>query len=235
MRLFCFPFAGGSKYSFVEFEKKCPKNLELFPIDYPGRGARFQEALLTSMEDLVKDAFEQIKGHLNQPFAFYGHSMGTVVAVLLYWKLKEAKLPLPRHLYLSGRGGPATENTDRDWHKLPQQAFYEKLKVLGGSPKEVLEDTRLMEIIEPIVRADFQAIESFTYRKLESSSIPLTVMIGKEEETTKADALTWQAISDQPMELLEFDGGHFFIFQEAKNILKRIASCGQNTSVKLSL
>ncbi len=224
MRLFCFPFAGGSKYSFVSFQEHCPEGLELFPVDYPGRGSRFQEPLLKSVEALVEDVFDQIKNHLDVPFAFYGHSMGTVVATLLYWKLKKEQLPLPNHLYLSGRGGPNTENTDRDWHKLPQDAFYNKLKELGGSPKEVLEDSRLMEIIEPIVRADFQAIETFTYSKVEKSPIPVTVMIGKEEETDRADALEWQAISDLPIEILEFEGGHFFIFEHAKGILDRVVS-----------
>lgn len=222
MKLFCFPFAGGSKYSYTLFQRYASPRLELVPVDLPGRGGRFADALLTDMDAIVDDVFQQIRNGLDKPYAFYGHSMGTVIAYQLLEKLEEQNLRLPEHLFLSGRGGPATEKTDRNWNELPSAAFRQKLMELGGSPKEVLEEESLMSFLEPILRADFKAIEQFTYPSVKPRPIPVSVTIGSDEMTTLADAEAWQEISLQPIELNVLPGGHFFIFEQAEAMMKHI-------------
>jgi surfactin synthase thioesterase subunit len=218
IKLFCLPFAGGSKYSFALFKRHLPEYIELIPLDIPGRGARFSEPLLSDMEALVEDLYAQIVPHVNSRYCFYGHSMGTLLAYLLTCRIQDENLNLPTHLFLSGRGGPENENTDRKWHALPSNEFRVKLAELGGSPQEVLDNDGLMEILEPILRADFKAVENFQYDQIRTFAIPVIVLHGLDDNFSSNQAQSWQVISEIPLNLHEFEGGHFFIFDHADKI-----------------
>lgn len=223
INLFCLPFAGGSRYSYALFNRYAPTDVELVPIDIPGRGTRFSEPLLDEMKAIADDVFEQIRGQLDSPFAFFGHSMGTILCYLLCEKLERHGLPMPIHVFLSGRGGPASESRKRSWHALPKDEFREKLFELGGSPGEVLQEERLMEFVEPILRADFKAVEHFSYGEIHRFDVPLTVMIGKEEKITLDEAFSWQEISSIPLSFHAFEGGHFFIFDHPARMMELLA------------
>jgi surfactin synthase thioesterase subunit len=61
INVFCIPFAGGSKYSYVSFSKLASKNLHFILLELPGRGARTNEPLLADIHTLADDVFHQIK------------------------------------------------------------------------------------------------------------------------------------------------------------------------------
>jgi surfactin synthase thioesterase subunit len=219
--LLLFPFAGGSKYSYNPFRSAAPESVNLIPLDLPGRGSRFREPLLKDMHLMADDLFRQVQPYLSAGnFAFFGHSMGTVLVHLVLLKLVERKLPMPVHVFLTGRGGPEAHETE-DWHRLPSAEFRGKIKELGGSPREVLEDKDLMDFIEPILRADFQAIESFVYPRFEAMDLPVTVITGTDEDITEEELRSWRKITCQPVDFHIFPGHHFFIFDMAKEVMSK--------------
>lgn len=223
VKLFCFPFAGGSTYSYPFFQKYLPGFIEFIPLDIPGRGTRITEPLLYDLDAIAEDVFSRIRHQFTEPFAFFGHSMGTMIAYQLLNYLEKEGLPMPVHLFLSGRGGPNAEKENHQWHLLPSLEFRKKIFELGGSPEEVLQDERLMQLIEPILRADFQAVELFRFDKIRKYSIPVTVMIGDEEAISTEDILQWQRITDQEIKIRKFSGGHFFISEHAEEIVNTIS------------
>lgn len=157
VNLFCFPFAGGSKYSYNNYVRLAPRTIKVIPMEYPGRGARFKEELLTDLNEIVDDCFEQIKNQTSERYAIYGHSMGSVMAYLLAKKIIENGLPQPEHLFVTGRGGPShTEEIRPFRYLLSKDKFIATLKSMGGSPDEVLEDEGLMNFFEPIFRRIFR-------------------------------------------------------------------------------
>jgi len=100
INLFCIPFAGGSYYAYKNFENHVADFINVVPIDIPGRGRRWGKPLLTSMHDMAEDVYQQIKEKLDEPFAVYGHSMGSTVGYLLAEKLiREKKTAIPLHLF----------------------------------------------------------------------------------------------------------------------------------------
>ncbi len=100
-------------------------------------------------------------------------------------------------------------------HKLPKQEFLNYLNELGGLQQEILECTELMDFLEPILRADFQAIETYTYQQSPSQfEIPITILYGLEEDLNYQDLLAWQQESSQPITIKSFPKGHFFIFEQ---------------------
>ncbi|HDN26581.1 MAG TPA: thioesterase [Thioploca sp.] len=212
--LYCLHFAGGNALSLRHFQAHVADFVHVRPLDLPGRGKRVMEPLLTNAESMVDDVFHQIQDDIKgKPYAIYGHSMGALLGHLLTKHILSVGLPAPVHLFVSGREAPSVVCDKPDKHCLPKQQFIATLNELGGSPPELLEDAALMDFFEPILRADFKAIETFVYNPTQPFDIPITVMHGlKDGEVTHAELLPWQQETRQPISINKFAGGHFFIF-----------------------
>ncbi|MEM1319022.1 MAG: alpha/beta fold hydrolase [Bacteroidota bacterium] len=222
IRLFCFPFAGGSQYSFNGFVKHAPENLVLHPLDLPGRGRRLGEACLTNMEDLVRDALPSIEPYAHQPYAIYGHSMGSLLGLLVARRIFREQLPPPLALILSGRGAPSVRHGRPPKYLLPRPQFIARLKEMGGDT-QVFEDEKLMEFFEPILRADMQAGETYIYENHPPMDIPITLLIGSEEGISDEEVQGWQKESRFPLDVITMPGNHFFILDHEQAIMELIA------------
>lgn len=212
--LYCLPFAGGSALSYRDFNNHVAEFIDLKLIDLPGRGRRIKEPLLTNIEAVVDDILDQIKNEIGtKPYAIYGHSMGTLLGYLLTRRLLNLNLPAPAHWFFSGRKAPSIVDNDPPKYKLPKPEFIEMLNQLGGAPPEILAHAELMEFFEPILRADFEAVETYVHVPTSPLNIPLTILYGSnDKETPYAKLLPWQQETGQPISVKEFAGGHFFIF-----------------------
>lgn len=223
INVFCLPFAGGSRYSYnILF--KYATSLKWIPLEYPGRGARVREEPMKDLNAIVRDIFGQIKGNLNTPYVFYGHSMGAMVAFLLTKEIERNSLPMPLHLFLTGRGGPSIKDNEPPRYLLPKDQFAQKLRELGGSPEEILNSTMLMEFYEPILRADFEALETYQYESTTPVDVPISVTIGLEERVSYDEALAWQLETFYPIEVKQFPGKHFFILDYPMEVVKTIVT-----------
>lgn len=222
--MFCLPYAGGSRYSYNAYLELAPDSIEIIPLDLPGRGSRIREKPLTNVQSMVDDIFEQIKSGLAKSYVIYGHSMGSLIGYLLVKKILAAKLNPPLHLFVTGRGGPSTKRNEPPYYLLPYDEFIQKLREMQGSPTQILDDPDSMEFFEPIIRADFQCVETYNYEKNEPFNIPITCMFGSDEDVKYEEALTWQLETTATLTVKEFPGEHFFIFNYGKEIMEIISS-----------
>ncbi len=217
--LFCLPFAGGSFYAYRDFEKYTADFIHVNAVDIPGHGRRMKEPLLFNIHDITEDIFNQIKDKIiTLPYAIYGHSMGALLAYLLSEKILTRNLPMPEHLFLSGRYAPSVPNKEKNWHLLSQEEFIQKVTGYGGIPAEVAAEKDLMDLFVPIMKADFQAHAEYRYNESEKLNIPITVFVGLNENITYSEALKWQDVTIQPVSVKQFSGGHFFIFEHLPEI-----------------
>lgn len=223
--IYCFPFAGGSKYSYREFTANAPTSLNFIPLEWPGRGARFKEPVLNDLDSIVEDAFNNLKDQLdwNQPYAFYGHSMGATVGFLVAQKIAQSSLPKPLHLFFTGRSAPSVKRNLAYFHLLPKAQFIQKIRELGGMPEEILGNSDLMDFFEPILRADFEALEKHDYQPSEPLDIPIDVVIGTKEDISMEQAFAWKKESTAPVQIKKMDGDHFFIFNHSVHMMQFIA------------
>ncbi len=217
--LYLFPFAGASFYSYNSLIKDLKRpDLKITTLELPGRGKRMKEPLLSDINDMADDLFHKIKTNLNYRYAFYGHSLGSLVAHKVVLRILDNGMAPPVHLFVSGRGGPGVLPKDRDMGSWSRERFYEKLKTYGGTPPQVLQEKELMAFLEPVLRADFTAAGNYepgTSRKL---PVTLTVLNGIQDDVTREEALQWQEVTDTPIVLREFSGDHFFIFDQTKAV-----------------
>ncbi|MBF0303703.1 MAG: thioesterase [Desulfamplus sp.] len=220
--LICIPFAGGTSFAFRDINKHIPNHIVPVYIDFPGHGRRLQEPLITDIHDLVSDIFHQIPSFGDRPFVIWGHSMGGTIAYLLTRRLLNAGKKLPLHLFLSGAPGPSIPRREKDVYKLPRQAFLEKVKNYGGVAEEVLAEKDLMDLFLPILRADFQALETYQHIPCPPLPVPITAMLGSREHITQEDVKVWQQETELPLNIDNFEGNHFFIFDHINSICSLI-------------
>ena len=207
--LFCIPYAGGSAHFFLPLVSFLPPWLKLVPLELPGRGIRSGEPLEDDFGKLTDDVAAQIRSHIRNggPYALFGHSMGSMLA----WAVARHLAEPPRHLFLSSP--PLLHNRDvrlpeSGIHTLPRGQFISYLRSLGGLSEEVLAAPELLEYVEPLLRADFAALEGFAPPSLPPLSIPITVLHGSGEASP---FWSWSARTTGPFRLRSLEGGHFHL------------------------
>jgi surfactin synthase thioesterase subunit len=225
MLLITFPYAGGSFYSFRDLENMVPKQIAWANLELPGRGKQIAEPLLTSPEAVVDYYFNQvIKLPLReQPYAFYGHSMGGLMQYLLAHRLKKEGYPMPAHLFVSGKSAPSYLSGEPDRYSLPDDTFKQKLFELGGMPNAILENDELLDFFIPILKADFKAIETWQYQPREKLNVPITVFHGEDDNFDSSACQLWQKETTEPLKLHIFSGNHFFILDQWQALANTIA------------
>lgn len=215
LRLFMLPYAGGNMYSYRSLENELGAKVLAHPLELPGRGRRFTEALITDITKAVDDLFDHIKEYLRKPYAFFGHSMGSVLAYLITSKINREGYPLPVHIFCSGRSGLWNEHPE-PWYLLPSDAFWKKIYDLGGLPGSNALNDELRSMFEPILRADFelvQTIEKQEYGKYYMVNVPITVFLGKDDRITTAPSSWHQHTRYQP-QVVYFEGNHFYFLDQ---------------------
>jgi external thioesterase TEII len=217
--LFCVPFSGGNRYSFKILEKHCPESIKIRTLELPGRGARFNEPLLMDINDIVNDIFDQIKDQIEGPYALFGHSLGGLVIYLLTNKIILSGLTPPDHLFISGHKAPNVPNREIIKYNLPRNDFFAEISKMNGTPKEILEDNELMNLFEPILRADFKAVETCEFDSMAPIDIPITAFYGTNDSHTYDDILSWRKMTKNTFEMHDFPSGHFFIFDYPEQII----------------
>jgi surfactin synthase thioesterase subunit len=150
--------------------------------------------------------------------------MGATVAFLLAQKIREEERQAPLHLFISGTDAPSVPSKRAPRHLLPKDEFVVAVKELGGLPDEILEHEEMLEYFEPILRADFKAVENYKHQVTKPLDIPFTVMVGDKEDMEEEDILKWQTETSIPINLYKFQGNHFFIYDHEKEIGKIIKS-----------
>lgn len=222
MKLFCFPFAGGSAYSYKGLEAHLPASVRMVPVELPGRGRCANKPLLRSLRAMAEHAFDEVKSQLDGPYAFFGHSMGACLAYELARRVESEGLTPPSHLFVSGRQAPSVPDKRRRWD-LPPDAFRETLRELGGCPPEILESEEYMEFFEPILRADFEAVETHTWASAALLGCPVSALIGDLDDVTLEEAERWQEATRGQAVVFRFSGDHFFLFDYWQEVAELIA------------
>ncbi|GAX38382.1 thioesterase II family protein [Nodularia sp. NIES-3585] len=224
LRLFCFPYAGGSSLMFRPWLKSLPTTVEIFPIELPGRGMQIKLAPFSRLEPLIKGLAPALLPNLKKPFAFFGHSMGALVSFELIRLLRREYGISPVHLFISGRRAPQIPDLDPPIHALPEAEFIEELGRLNGTPKAVLENAELMELLIPMLRADFAVLETYVYTPEPTLNIPITTFGGLQDSKVSVDQLQgWQEQTHSTFCQQMFPGDHFFLHSAQSSLLQSLS------------
>jgi surfactin synthase thioesterase subunit len=212
LRLFCFSYAGGSATTYRLWQEKLAQDIQVCAIQLPGRGPRLIETPYTSLPVLIEKLAEVIGRQDNLPFAFFGHSLGGLVAFELTRYFREHGLPMPCHLFASGCSAPQYQRRSSRYHELDDGALIEVLRDYNGTPAALLEHRELMTLLLPTVRADFALVENYRYLPAPALDIPITVLAGTLDKYDTPEGVSgWQQETSNTCDIRWFDGDHFFV------------------------
>lgn len=219
-RLYCFSYAGGSAASYRSWHTGLDAQFEIVGVELPGRARRFHEAPLTSIEAVVAGAAHAIAAQGVPSFAFFGHSLGALVAFEVARYLQRHGLAQPRHLIVSGARAPRRRPASRDLYLLDDSALMAQLEAYNGTPPEVLANAELMALLLPAIRADFALGATYRYAPGPQLGMPMTVLTASDDQHAKEnDAAGWALESSAACRLEQFEGGHFFIDTQRASVL----------------
>jgi medium-chain acyl-[acyl-carrier-protein] hydrolase len=208
LRLFCFPYAGGSSLTFRQWPSGLPPDVELCAVQLPGRGGRMRETPFKRMPPLVEALAEVLPPFFDRPFAFFGHSMGATIGFELARRLRRAHAPEPAHLLVSGRQPPQAPYADRGMYSLSDAELIEELRQLNGTPSEVLEHAEMMQLLLPLLRADLELIQTYAYEPEPPLSCRISAFGGLRDDEADRDVLQqWagQTTAEFSLDFLESD------------------------------
>jgi medium-chain acyl-[acyl-carrier-protein] hydrolase len=220
LRLFCFPYAGGSADLYRGWQRWFPPQIEICLVHLPGRGKRLRERAFTAAIPLVNAIADRMDCETNIPYALYGHSMGALISFELARELLRRRGPAPEQLFVSGRNAPQWPRSESATFYLPHDEFISELRSLDGTPKEVLDNPELMELFIPLLRADFEIVETYKYRPGEKLSCPITVYGGfQDKHVPIASCQAWQEQTSAGCRVRMVNGGHFFIRNPGRDFM----------------
>ena len=193
-------------------------------IELPGRGKRILEPLVISRDAALMDLAMAIRSRLNgQPYMIYGHSMGAFFTPGIADMLHRSGKP-PVGVVVSGTPTPVVaEGMAR--HKMSQEELAVELRTMGGVPEEYFHSPELIDFFEPIVRADFQLVETpVPAEQIPVLNVPVHAMMGTEEWfNERIDE--WKNFTTAGCTTELMTGGHFFIHDHAPELALRLKEC----------
>jgi medium-chain acyl-[acyl-carrier-protein] hydrolase len=224
LRLFCIAHAGGGASAFRGWADALPPEVEVCPVQLPGRENRIMEPPFDRADPLVQALADAVEPYLSLPFALFGHSNGALIGFELARTLRARGRPGPAHFFASGRRAPHLPADRAPIHQLPEAEFLADLQELGGLPDELLAHRELLSLLVPTLRADVAIHETYEFTEQAPLDCPITAYGGlKDPKVSRAQMEAWARHTRGAFVLRMFPGGHFFL-QDDRPVLLRTLS-----------
>ncbi len=226
IKLFCFSYAGGSSIFYHQWANDFDERIQIIPVEIPGHGIRMEEDLLDTIDDIAELIFEELKSEWEEnSYAFFGHSMGTIIITELMYKILEYHYPKPLHIFMSGRFSPDRQEKQKIAY-LPDEQLCRELVSLGGTPEELLEDKEMLEFFLPVIRKDYQCVESYQFSHPKGIwQNNMSIFYGDEDKEVEEIGYDgWTEFTSGSCDFYKFPGGHFFIHSDRQNVMKKVES-----------
>ncbi|WP_017603268.1 thioesterase II family protein [Nocardiopsis alkaliphila] len=233
--LYCFPFAGGTANFYAGWHDDLDSTVEVVPIQLPARGPRMTEPPVDDLATAADRIAEAIGSESTSPLLF-GHSMGAILAFEVARRLDDTDRPVG-FLFVSARPSPRLVRPRNRVSHLPRAKFLRMLRDYGAAGEEILENDELVDLLLPMIRADFSLIERYRYSSGVPLSCPILAWCGdKDPEVTPEEMTGWGQETIAGFEQFVLPGDHFFPRDNLDEIIaaighraKRVANMGEGT------
>lgn len=232
MKMYCFPYAGGVKSNFYDWSNAFSDICDIIPLEYKGHGERFTEDHYANLDEAALDMYNQIAANKPDYYILYGHSLGSMVALLTAELLEKNYSKKPKALIVGGMRPAHLKYRDKQLHQLPKDDFIKHIFELGQTDEEIMNEPELVDIIYEIMHNDVMIEEKYVYNTNEHNiiNIPMIVMTGcEDDEAPLSDMKEWNIYTKSRFYIKEFNSDHFFPFNcddfnpYFHNLLKKIS------------
>ncbi|CAJ61206.1 putative thioesterase [Frankia alni ACN14a] len=204
-RLFCFPYSGTGASAFSSWPAALAQ-VEVCPLQFPGRENRLGEPHYGTYENLVADLVKALRQRLDRPFAFFGHCAGAVVAYETALRLADLGLPTPACLFVSGQAAPHEVPRDRMLDMTDDELRAELAQFVRGRGIEPRPD--MIEVGLSVLLGDLAAARAYRRDRPVAVRSPVVVLHWRDDPEVTLDELqSWHQYSDA-VDIRIVDGGH---------------------------
>jgi surfactin synthase thioesterase subunit len=223
VRLLCLPYAGAGAVVFRTWSAALPADVELLPVQLPGRGVRLREPMGRDLGALADQIAGALDAYADLPLGIFGHSMGSWLGLAVARRLEDAGRA-PFCLFASGRQAPSLGCTQSRLSHLEDEAFLDQIEArYAAVPPEIRRDREMLDLVLPALRADMTALEAYEHRG-GPLSCPITAMAGASDRNVPVEHLApWAAETLGAFRVQTFPGGHFYFNEDPRPLLGALA------------
>lgn len=212
LRLFCFPFAGSSASVFRSWIDELPEEVEVMAIQLPGRENRLRERCMRDMDEIVEKLEFEIDSRLDQPFVFFGHSLGSLIAYELLRRLETGGRHRAELFFASGGPAPHTRVALAEPLRLTQDQILRDLQRISRAHSALLDDREVLALMLPMLQADFEIYTKYRYRETAPLQSPIVVIRGATDAyITHQSQMEWKRHTNCQFSFHTIPGPHLFM------------------------
>jgi len=215
LRLFCFPFAGGGASTYRGWDKALPRGVDVCHIQLPGRESRYGEPPVERLSVVLDTLERELAPLLDLPFAFFGTSMGGLLAFELARRVRARRGVSPVRLFTAasyaphrGPSAPLAELIRTGVHGA-DPALLRRFKIV---PDALFDSPDMLEVVLPPLYADMRLVGSYQYTDEPPLTCPITALCGTQDPLmTRDNAASWSHHTVADFALRMIPGEHLFV------------------------
>ncbi|MFD8850171.1 thioesterase II family protein [Streptomyces sp. NPDC059604] len=225
MRLICFPWAGAGALGYASWELPEELATEVWAVQLPGRENRVGQPPLRRITAMVDMLLPALKPLMDRPFAFFGHSMGALLAFELARALRRAGEPVPEHVFLSGMRAPDLPPWRPAASVLDDESLLRRLDEMAGPSESAVRDRELLLWLAPTIRADLEACETHRHLDEPPLDVPLTLLTAVDDVEVRVDEVAgWWRHGTAVGPPRVFEGGHLYLLDRRREVLDLVTA-----------
>jgi surfactin synthase thioesterase subunit len=205
---------------YLRWRCRLPSWVQVEPVELPGRGGRLDETFEKSFPLMVERLADEFEAYPPRRYAFFGHSMGALLAFGITHSLRKREKALPLALFMSACAAPSRQDWRRYADKNTDASLITDLRKQKGTPEEVFENSELLSMTLSLLRADYRICASFRYAQSLPLPLPIHVFGGRDDEIHESKLEAWRSETTEDFSLDLFEGGHFFLRQHEEAFLR---------------
>lgn len=224
IRLLAFPWCGAGASVYRRLFECLPRGMDAVAWQLPGRENRYREAPYRHMSTLVAAVLDEMGPPDDVPLVLFGHSMGAVVAHEVAHGLRQRHGCEPALLVVSGHEAPVgRQHQGATLHDADERSLLMKLAALGGTPAQLLSDAAAMHALLPVVRADYEVLETYACPVRRPLQLPVVACAGAQDPFVSPMGLqAWEGLSRAPLKTHWFEGQHFYLRDDPRPLAQAL-------------
>ncbi len=210
-RLYIFPHTGGSANFYVPFARAFTGGTKCVAVQYPGKRAGKDLSQFTTIPDLAERLYAMLKpaNAAAGQVAFFGHSMGALLAFEVALRFERAGNPIAT-LFVSASAAPGFMRQRAELQGSDLELLSMVSDVTGANP-EFLNNDQFAATLLPTLRG-LKAIASYDCPPDVKLSCPIYGLMADNDELATAELMTpWAQRTTSDFDLTTFPGDHFYI------------------------
>jgi surfactin synthase thioesterase subunit len=225
VRLFCLPYAGGAATIYHRWQSAFPQSIDVCPIEFPGRLSRLKEAPIRQVRPLVESLCAALDGHLDIPFAFFGYSMGALIAYECAREVLRRRRLEPEHIVVAALAAPHVRVSLRTEALLDDDLILKIVNLYGARIQSILADPEIRAIVLGMIRADLGLLDAYEFEPGPMLRAPITVLGGDRDPSVTCESLgEWSKHTRGTFALRIFAGDHFFLHADEPAVIASVIS-----------